>query len=168
MEKNPQRLYKNVGKYDRNSRYYHAFCIERREKNLTLDAVEEVIARIPMWKDLADLKVSPLRGGMTNQNYRVDVGEKSYALRVSGDKTDLLGINREHEYRTQTIARELGIAPEVIAFIEPEGYLVTRFIEGRPIPAEELKQPENLARVASVLNEIHAMPGIPGVFSPFL
>ena len=135
---------------------------------MTLAAVEDVIARIPMWKDVADLKVSPLRGGMTNQNYRVDVGKESYALRVSGDKTDLLGINREYEYRTQTIAGELGIAPEVIAFIEPEGYLVTRFIEGRPIPAEELKQPENLARVASVLNEIHAMPNIPGVFSPFL
>ena len=135
---------------------------------MTLAAVEEVIARIPMWKDAADLKASPLRGGMTNQNYRVDVGKKSYALRVSGDKTDLLGINREYEYRTQTIAGELGIAPEVVAFIEPEGYLVTKFIEGRPIPAEELKQPENLARVASILNEIHAMPSIPGVFSPFL
>jgi thiamine kinase-like enzyme len=135
---------------------------------MSIAAVEEVIARIPMWKNVADLKVSPLRGGMTNQNYRVDVGKKSYVLRISGDKTDLLGINREHEYRTQLIAGELGIAPEVVAFIEPEGYLVTKFIEGRPIPAEELKQPENLALVASVLNEIHAMPSIPGVFSPFL
>ena len=135
---------------------------------MSIAAVEEVIARIPMWKNVADLKVSPLRGGMTNQNYRVDVGKKSYVLRISGDKTDLLGINRESEYRTQMIAGELGIAPEVVTFIEPEGYLVTKFVEGRPIPAEELKQPENLARVASVLNEIHAMPSIPGVFSPFL
>jgi thiamine kinase-like enzyme len=134
---------------------------------MSLAAVDEVIARIPMWKNASDLKISPLRGGMTNQNYRVDVGKKSYALRISGDKTDLLGINREYEYRTQTIAGELGIAPEVVAFIEPEGYMVTKFIEGRPIPAEELKQPQNLARVASVLNEIHAMPSIPGVFSPF-
>ena len=135
---------------------------------MTLAAVEEVITRIPMWKAAADLKVSPLRGGMTNQNYRVEAGKKSYVLRISGDKTDMLGINREHEYRTQAIAGELGIAPEVVAFIEPEGYLVTKFIEGRPIPAEELKQPENLARVASVLNEIHAMPSIPGAFSPFM
>lgn len=135
---------------------------------MTPAVVEEVITRIPMWKTAADLKVSPLRGGMTNQNYRVDAGKKSYVLRISGDKTDMLGINREYEYRTQTIAGELGIAPEVVAFIEPEGYLVTKFIEGRPIPAEELKQPENLARVASVLNEIHAMPSIPGAFSPFM
>jgi thiamine kinase-like enzyme len=134
---------------------------------MTSIAVEEAIARVPMWRDATDLKVAPLRGGMTNQNYRVDVGKKSYALRISGDKTEMLGINREYEYRTQTIAGELGIAPEVVAFIEPEGYLVTRFIEGRPIPPEELRQPENLLRVAAVLNEIHSMPSIPGVFSPF-
>jgi thiamine kinase-like enzyme len=134
---------------------------------MTLVAIEKAIARVPMWRNATDLKVSELRGGMTNQNYRVDVGKKSYALRISGDNTELLGISRENEYRTQTIAGELGIAPEVVTFIEPEGYLVTKFIEGRPIPPEELKQPENLARVAAVLNEIHAMPSIPGVFSPF-
>jgi thiamine kinase-like enzyme len=135
---------------------------------MTLIAVEDAIAQIPMWQGATDLKVTPLRGGMTNQNYRVDVGSKSYALRISGDNTELLGINREYEYRTQTIAGELGIAPEVVAFIEPEQYLVTKFIEGHPIPPEELRQPQNLARVAEILNEIHAMPSIPGVFSPFL
>ena len=134
---------------------------------MTLVSVGEAIARIPKWQNAADLQVSLLRGGMTNRNYRVDAGGKSYALRISGDKTDLLGINREHEYRTQTIAGELGIAPEVVDFIEPEGYLVTKFIEGRPVPPEELREPKNLARVAVVLNEIHAMPSIPGVFSPF-
>lgn len=134
---------------------------------MTLIAVEGAIAKVPMWKNTTDLKVSPLRGGMTNQNYRVDVGKKSYVLRISGDNTELLGINREYEYRTQTIAGELGIAPEVVTFIEPEGYLVTKFVEGRPIPPEELREPENLARLASILNEIHAMPSIPGIFSPF-
>jgi thiamine kinase-like enzyme len=129
--------------------------------------VEEVIARVPMWKGERDITVIPLEGGITNRNYRVDVGKRSYVLRISGDNTELLGINREYEYRTQTIAGELGIAPEVIAYIEPEGYLVTKFIEGRPIPPEELRQPENLARVGAVLNEIHAMPSIPGIFSPF-
>ena len=134
---------------------------------MTLVAVEKAIAGVPMWKNAADLKISELRGGMTNQNFRVDAGNRSYVLRISGDNTELLGINRENEYRTQTIAGELGIAPEVVTFIEPEGYLVTKFIDGRPVPPEELRQPENLARVAAILNEIHAMPSIPGVFSPF-
>jgi thiamine kinase-like enzyme len=44
---------------------------------------------------------------------------------------------------------------------------VSKFIEGRHVPAEELRKPENLTQVAVVLNEIHSMPSIPGVFSPF-
>ena len=130
--------------------------------------VEEAIARVPRWKNATDLKVSPLSGGLTNQNYRVDVGKRSYVLRISGERTELLGIDREYEYRTQMIAGELGIAPEVVTFIEPEGYLITKFIEGREIPPEEMRKPENIANVASVLNEIHSMPSIPGVFSPFM
>lgn len=131
-------------------------------------AVEEVIARVPRWKGQSDITVTPLEGGITNRNYRVDVKGKSYVVRVSGDNTELLGINREYEYRTQVIAGELRIAPEVVDFIEPEGYLVSKFIEGRPIPPEELRQPQNIQRMAEVLNEIHSMPSIPGVFSPFM
>jgi len=129
--------------------------------------LEEAIARIPMWKDATDLTVSLLRGGITNHNYRVDVGGKSFALRISGDKTELLGIDREYEYRTQLIAGELEIAPEVVYFSHAEGYLVTRFIDGHHIPLEELRQPKNIQLVTEVLHRIHSMPSIPGVFSAF-
>ena len=134
---------------------------------MMLTTVEEAIARIPMWRDATDLNVSLLRGGITNHNYRVDVGNESFVLRISGDKTELLGINREYEYRTQQIAAELGIAPEAVYFHEPEGYLVTRFITGRPVPPEELRQPENLQRLAQILHKVHAMPKIPGMFNAF-
>lgn len=133
---------------------------------MTLVAIQEAIARIPLWKHATDLNVSLLRGGITNHNYRVDTGGESFALRISGDKTELLGIDREREYRTQRIAGELGIAPEVVYF-EPDGYLITRFIEGRPIPPEELRQPENLQRVSETLHNIHALPTIPGTFDAF-
>jgi thiamine kinase-like enzyme len=137
------------------------------ELNMMPVRVEEAIARIPMWKDAQDLNVALLRGGITNYNYRVDVGGESFVLRVSGEKTELLGINREHEYRAQCIAAEAGVAPEVVYFVEPEGYLVTRFIRGRLITPEELRQPENLRRLARILRRIHAMPEIPGVFNSF-
>ena len=130
-------------------------------------AIEEIIARIPMWKDAKNLSVALLQGGITNHNYRVDVGDESFALRIPGDETALLGINREYECRTQQIAAEAGIAPEVVYFLVPEGYLVTRFIQGRAIPPEELRQPENLQRLAKILRRIHSMPEIPGVFNSF-
>ena len=129
--------------------------------------IQEAIARVPMWANRREIEVSELEGGITNLNYRVDVDGKSYHLRISGENTELLGINREYEYRAHLVAGELGIAPEVLYFIEPEGYIVSRFIDGRPIPPEELRQPANLMKVAEVLHNIHALPTIPGTFSAF-
>ena len=61
----------------------------------------------------------------------------------------------------------LGIGPDVTAFVEPEGYLVTRFIAGKPIPPEEMRRAETIARAARTLREIHDGPAIPGRFDSF-
>jgi len=129
--------------------------------------LEEALARVPQWAGASDLKVSPLGGGITNNNYRIDVGAESFVLRIPGEDTDLLGINREFEYAANLAAGMLGIAPQVFHFIRPEGYLVTRFITGRPILPDEICQPENIRRVMDVVRKIHGMPGIPGRFDVF-
>lgn len=129
--------------------------------------VEEAISRIPEWANAEDLKVSSLDGGITNSNFRVDTAGQSYALRIAGTNTELLGINREYEYAANLAAGKLGIAPEVVYVIRPEGYLVTRFLPARPFPPEEITQQENICRVTEVLRKIHAMPPIPGSFSVF-
>jgi len=129
--------------------------------------VDEAIARVPQWADADDLQVSSLDGGITNSNFRVDVGGESFALRIAGTGTDKLGIDRGHEYAANLAAGELGIAPEVVHVIQPEGYLVTRFIDARPFPVEEISQPENIRRVMELVRKIHSMPEIPGEFSAF-
>jgi len=129
--------------------------------------LEEAIARVPQWADASDLKTSPLGGGITNTNYRVEVGGEAFVLRIAGADTELLGIVRENECAAHKAAGELGVAPEVVYVIQPEGYLVTRFIEGRPLPPEEIGQPENIRRVVEAIKKIHNMPPIPGTFSPF-
>ena len=132
-----------------------------------IPSLEEVLARVPQWSGAKDLKVTPLGGGITNQNYRVETGEGSFVLRISGANTDLLGIDREIEYAANCAAAAIGVAPEVYFFLRPEGYLVTRFIQGKPVPVEEIGRPENIRRVVEVLRRVHAMPPIPGTFSPF-
>ena len=61
----------------------------------------------------------------------------------------------------------MGVGPEVVAFIEPEGWLVTRFIDAPPLPIEALRRPENIARVAGALGRIHGAAPIPGSFDAF-
>jgi len=108
--------------------------------------------------------ITVLSGGITNRNYRVDVDGSSYVLRVGGKDTDLLGIDRATEHEASLRAAEVGVGPEVVAFVEPEGWLVTRFIEGRAVPPEEIRTPQGIGRVADVLRKVHDAAAVPGRF----
>jgi thiamine kinase-like enzyme len=111
--------------------------------------------------------VEELGGGITNRNFKITLDGESYVLRLGGKDTELLGIDRDIEHGASRAAAAVGIGPEVIAFVEPEGWLVTRFVEGRPAPPEELGTPEGLAEVVEALRRFHDGPPIAGVFDSF-
>ncbi len=108
--------------------------------------------------------IAVLSGGITNRNYRVDVDGASYVLRIGGRDTDLLGIDRVTEHAAGVRAAEIGVGPAVVAFVESEGWLVTRFIHGRGVPPEEVRTQEGIRRVAAVLRKVHGAAVIPGRF----
>jgi len=130
--------------------------------------LEQVIPRVPFFANAMALKSTALPGGITNLNYRVDADENSYVLRISGADTELLGIRRDVEYAANLAAGILGIAPEVMYFIEPEGYLVTRFVDGVKIPPEEMVKPRQIRRVAEKLRRFHSeAPRLEAEFNVF-
>ena len=91
--------------------------------------------------------------GITNHNFKVVVGGVAFVVRITGNDTDLLGIDRRVELDASLAAAELGIGPEVVAFLEPEGYLVTRFLEGEVGRFE-------VAEAAELLRRFHGGRGI--------
>jgi thiamine kinase-like enzyme len=119
-----------------------------------------------MWPG-KDVQVEVLGGGITNQNLKVDVEGESFVLRVAGKNTDLLGINREAELAATEAAAAARIGPEVVGFVLPEGWLVTRFIEGETPPMERMRGPAMLRRVADALYAFHAGPAVPATFDSF-
>jgi thiamine kinase-like enzyme len=108
--------------------------------------------------------VTPLDGGITNRNFKVEVDGAAYVLRMGGQKTDLLGIDRAVEHAASLRAEEIGIGPGVVDFVASEGWLVTRFIEGRPLSLEEMRSSSVLPRVAEALRKLHSAAAIPGRF----
>jgi thiamine kinase-like enzyme len=126
-----------------------------------------ILERIPQWHERTDIQTTFLSGGITNQNYRIDAGDESFVLRLGGAKTELLGIDRANEYAATKAAAAIGIAPEVVEFIQPEGYLVCKFIRGRAMPPDEMRQSETLCEIARALQKIHALPAVHATFSPF-
>ena len=127
---------------------------------------EDIAARV--WPG-RELTLEPLGGGITNRNFLVELAEgpPRYVLRIGGKDTALLGIDRYHEFEASRVADGLGVGPEVVAFLEPEGYLVTRYIEGRVLDADEVCRPETLRAIARTLRHIHEGPSIPGRFDAF-
>ncbi len=134
---------------------------------LTQPDWKQILARVPQWAGRDDIQTSFLSGGITNENVRVDVAGESFVLRLAGEKTALLGIDRQQEFMAHSAAASIGVAPEVVYFIEPEGYLVTRFVNGRsPTPAQ-IREPDTIQQIAQLLKQVHALPSIPAVFSVF-
>ncbi|MDR7548816.1 MAG: choline/ethanolamine kinase family protein [Armatimonadota bacterium] len=129
--------------------------------------VEEVVRRIPSWRQASSITVAPLPGGITNVTYRVDVDGEAFVVRVWASGADLLGIDRHREVRCMLAASRTGVAPAVVHVLPDEGLLVTRFIPGRSLDPKETATPEVIARVVEAMHRYHAGPPFEGSFSPF-
>jgi len=123
---------------------------------------EQIAARV--WPD-RELEIEPLGGGITNHNFVVRVDGKAYVLRIAGEDTELLGIDRVAEHEAARIAAGLGVGPEVVDFVE--GSLITRFVDGGIVPVAEIRRPEGLREVAGLLRRIHEGPPFPSTFDAF-
>ena len=113
-------------------------------------------------------RLEVLGGGITNHNVKVDLGDgEVYVLRIAGRETDVLGIDRSVEHEASLAAAAVGVGPEVIDFLEPEGWLVTRFIEGTVVAEERMREESSIRRVAAALRAVHAGPPLPHRFNSF-
>ena len=125
-----------------------------------------VLDRVPGWAGRPRV-AEPLTGGITNRNYRIAIDHEAFVVRVPAASGSLLGIDRQMEYEASRLAAAAGVGPEVIAFVEPEGVLVTRFIEGSPVRDHMVHEPLMLERIAQSLRRIHQAGSIASTFSPF-
>ena len=129
-------------------------------------SINDVIRRIPGWKERS-LRVTKLEGGITNQNYRVDVDDERFVVRIPGEDAHFLGIDREREYECTLSASCIGIAPEVMHFFKPDGILITRFVEGQTMSVERMGHEKTIRKAVRSIKKVHDGPPFPGSFSVF-
>ena len=125
---------------------------------------ERIVERL--WPGRAS-RIEPLGGGITNRNFRVDLDGEQVVLRIGGKDTEALGIDRRAEHAASVAAAGLGVAPEVVAFVEPEGYLVTRYVPGAPVEADRLRDRDMIGGLARIFRRIHNSSVVPSRFDPF-
>jgi thiamine kinase-like enzyme len=128
------------------------------------DVVDVVVERLWPGKPR---RIQRLEGGITNANFRVEVGDECVVVRVPGAQTELLGIDRRSEAAATRLAAAIGVGPEVVTVVEDPWCLVTRFIAARPIDRAELAAEPMLGQVIATLRRVHGAGTIPTTFDYF-
>jgi thiamine kinase-like enzyme len=109
------------------------------------------IGELPCWS--GETEIVPLVGGITNRNYRVTDGTgERYVVRLGRDIPEH-GVLRFNELAAARAAHAAGISPEVI--YAGEGVLVSRFIDGKTLAPEDVREPRNLSRIVDTLKRCH-------------
>lgn len=107
-------------------------------------------ARLACWQE--PVTPEPLSGGITNRNYLVRHRGESFVVRI-GDDIPVHQITRANELAASRAAAAAGISPEVVHH-EP-GALVLRFVEGRTLRPEDIRERSMLERILPLLGRCH-------------
>jgi thiamine kinase-like enzyme len=131
-----------------------------------MTTIDDVIARIPEWQG-REVRAVPLAGGLTNTNYRVEVDGTPYVVRIPGQSTELLSVNREHEYHNTLAAAQAGVGARIAHYLPDVTVMVLEFIPGPTMTSARLRQPETIPRIADSTRMLHAGPPFANTFNMF-
>ncbi len=118
---------------------------------------DEAAARVSLWRG-KQVRISPLSGGLTNENYLVESDGSRYVMRLPGQSTELLSIDRENEVYNTKAAASTGIAPKVLEHVPGVDVMVLEFIDGPTMSAKTLQSSAMTARMAQSFHRLHAAP----------
>ena len=111
--------------------------------------------------------VTELPGGLTNQNFKITTHNGTFVARVASEGSELLAIDREHEYRNSVRAAAAGVGAPVIEYARHAGVLVLGFLDGRTLTNAEVADQATLTRIAESCRRLHAGERFDGDFDMF-
>ena len=113
------------------------------------------------------MNISSLSGGLTNENYLVEVEGERYVMRLPGQKTDLLSIDRDNEVFNTRAAATTGVGPAVLEHVPGLDVMVLEYIPGTTMSAKTLQSPHMVERMAASFRRLHAAPRFRQDFNMF-
>lgn len=110
---------------------------------------------------LADGRLSPVAGGLSNRAWRLDARDGAWFVRRAHPDAARLGVDRRSECIVLHAVAAAGLAPPILACDPAAGLLVTRFIPGQAWQAADVAREDTLHRIAECLSRLHqlAVPG---------
>ena len=110
--------------------------------------IEANIKSLKIWKN--DISIEPVDGGLTNQNFLVNDGDKKYFARIGKDIEEHL-IFRTNEISASKAAALAGIAPKLI--FTGEGIIIFEYIKSITFNSELVIQ--KIDKIIKLIKNIH-------------
>jgi thiamine kinase-like enzyme len=115
--------------------------------------------------------IAVISGGITNRNYKLETANGAFMLRIAGERTELLGIDRANEFFSAQLAHTVGVGSEPMAFLERHAAILSRFIPNA-LTLEPETAMARLERIVPRLRAFHdasVLPAsvLPVKFNPF-
>ena len=120
-----------------------------------MSIIEEVVAKLDDWKG-KDISIQHLSGGLTNTNYKVTVDGTPFFIRVPGEGTELLAIDRNNEHHSARVAAQVGIGPKVLHHLPEYDVMVLEFLNGKTMSKDSLNESGMPTRMAQSIKRLHA------------
>jgi len=117
--------------------------------------------------DTSGLRVTPIAAGLTNKNYRLELGDKTFFFRLPGPATELLAVDRANELYNTRAAAKAGVGPRVLQHDAKTGGILLEWLPGRTMSNEAFQAPGMPARIAEALRRLHTGPRFRDDFNMF-
>jgi len=131
-----------------------------------MPVIEEVVAKIEDWKK-KNISIQPLTGGLTNTNFKVEVDGVPHFVRVPGESTELLAIDRANEYHNTRAASQAGVAPRILHHLPEYSVMVIEFLKGKTMSKDSLNEKGMPTRMAQAIKKLNEGPRFLSDFNMF-
>ena len=108
----------------------------------------QLISSIEFWKN--SIEISPIKGGITNQNFLVTDGSKKYFVRIGNDIPEHL-VFRSNEVNASKAASEIGICPNLL--YNNSSVQIFDYIFGKTLESKDIKN--NLESIIDLIKKVH-------------
>lgn len=120
-----------------------------------------IIQQLPLFNG-KHLSVTELKGGLTNTNYKIRVGKKTYVARFAPEDAATLGVNKTRELENCEIAEKLGVGPRPVQFFSEHGLLLLEYVQGTVSNAKRIGTRNSIKALASLFRKLHSGPRLKG------
>jgi len=108
-----------------------------------------LINNISFWK--SDITISPVGGGITNQNFLVNDGSKKYFVRIGDDIPEHL-VFRSNEIQASNAASKIEVCPELL--FHDKSIQIFNFIDGKTLESKDIKN--NIDYITKLIKKVHS------------